>query len=118
MIPPQWLPVLLAGHTQRFLVLTMQHSGSTLFDVELNAQRGVACAGELLRDLDEHLLPRNGSHQVQAPPWEEWVARADAAFERVHEEEVVTLKSMPRNRTDAVGFKLMYSQIWDNPNLT
>ena len=43
MIPPQWLPVLLAGqgHTQRlsqrFLVLTTQHSGSTWFDAELNA---------------------------------------------------------------------------------
>ena len=50
MILPQWLPVLLAGqgHTQRFLVLTTQHSGSTWFDAELNAQRGVACAGELL----------------------------------------------------------------------
>ena len=46
------------------------------------------------------------------------MARADAAFERVHEEEVVTLKRMPRNRTDAVGFKLMYSQIWDSRPLT
>ena len=74
--PQQWLPLLLAsqgntqlvgqGHTQRFLVLTTQHSGSTWFNAELNAQRGVACAGELLIDLDEHLLPHNGSHQVQA----------------------------------------------------
>ena len=27
MITPQWLPVLLVGHTQRFLVLSTQHSG-------------------------------------------------------------------------------------------
>ena len=31
-VPPQWLPGLLAGHAQRFLVLTTQHSGSSWFD--------------------------------------------------------------------------------------
>ena len=96
---------------QRFLVLTTQHSGSSWLTQELNAQPGVACQKELLADLDEHRLQRNASSSLKAPTWEEWVARAEAAFERVYKD---ALQRMPRNLTVAVGFKLMYSQVWDS----
>ena len=44
--PLQWLPVLLAGHAQRFLVLTTQHSGSSwrVAQRAASALPGVICA--------------------------------------------------------------------------
>lgn len=94
---------------QRFLVLTTQHSGSSWLTDQLNAQPGVTCLRELLEDLDYNRLPRNDSH-VLAPSWTEWQARAEAAFQRTH----AAHSKSAGERPVAIGFKLMYSQIWDS----
>ena len=97
--------------TNRFLVLTTQHSGSSWLAQELNAQPGVACKAELLVDMDQGRLHHDAKGHIKAPSWDAWVARAEAAFERVHRE---ALKNTPGALLSAVGFKLMYSQIWDS----
>ena len=111
--------VVVALAFKRFLVLTTQHSGSSWLTDELTAQDGVECERELLVAWDEARLqrstPTNLNHRGAlsgVPGWEEWVAGAEAAFERVHRN--AALRRGPNATIRAIGFKLMYSQIWDS----
>lgn len=102
---------------RRFVVLTMQRSGSTWFIDLLNSADGIRTFGEVFlnvplaqhqKSYNQHLLPSVRYYDfVKAAPKRKYgsaIKYLDYLFGSVREQQ-------------AVGIKLMWTQLWDHPEI-